>query len=80
MLIGIKDTGKPHDVVCKPQSAPAVQNEEADFTVVDRRKKIKVSRERHESKQQAQRGTSIVDGPHQASQSVGSRFQCKVLQ
>lgn len=37
MLIGIKDTGKPHDVVCKPQSAPAMQNEEADFSVVDRK-------------------------------------------
>ena len=36
-----------------------MQNEEADFTVVDRKKKIKVSRERHESKQQAQRGTGV---------------------
>ena len=43
----------------KPQSAAAVQNEEADFTVVDRKKKIKVSKERHESKQQAQRGTGV---------------------
>ena len=43
----------------KPQSASAVQNEEADFTVVDRKKKRKESRERHESKQQAQRGTRV---------------------
>ena len=39
----------------KPQSAPAVHNEEADFTVVYRKKKRKVSTKRHESKQQAQR-------------------------
>ena len=39
----------------KPQSASAVQNEDADFTVVDRKKKV--STERHERKQQAQRGT-----------------------
>ena len=43
----------------KPQSAPAVQNDKADFTVVDRKKKRKVSTERHESKQQAQRGTGV---------------------
>ena len=43
----------------KPQSAPAVQNEEADFTLVDRKRKRKVSRERHESKQQAKRGTWV---------------------
>ena len=49
----------PHGRVDKPQSAPAVQNEEADFTVVDRKKKRKASRERHESKQQAQRETGV---------------------
>ena len=36
-----------------------MKNEEADFTVVDRKKKRKVSRERQESKQQAQRGTWV---------------------
>ena len=39
----------------QPQSALAVQNEEADFTVVNRKKKRKVSTETHESKQQAER-------------------------
>ena len=43
----------------KPQSEPAVQNEEADFTVVERKKKRKVFTERHESKQQAQKGTGV---------------------
>lgn len=36
----------------------AVQDEGADFTVVDRKKK-KESTERHESKQQLQRGTGV---------------------
>ena len=63
-------------------TAPAVQNEEADFTVVDRRKKRYLERDmRSNSKPREELGlTSIVDGPHQASQSFGSRFQSKVLQ
>ena len=42
-----------------PQSPPAVQNEEGDFTVVDRKKKRQVSTERQESKQHAKRGTLV---------------------
>ena len=42
-----------------PQSALSGQNEGAAFTVVDRKKKRKVSTERSESKQQAQRGTGV---------------------
>ena len=41
------------------QRAVPLQNEEADFTVVDRKKKRKVSTERHESKQQTQRGAGV---------------------
>ena len=36
-----------------------MQNEETDFTIIDRKKKTKVSRERHKSKQQAQRGNGV---------------------
>ena len=41
----------------QPQSAPAVQNEGADFTVVNRKKMRKGTTERLESKQHALRGT-----------------------
>ena len=41
-----------------PQSVLAVQNEGADFTVVDRKTKRKVSTDRNESK--AQRGTGVT--------------------
>ena len=43
----------------QPQSPVAVKNEGADFTVIDRKKNRKVSTERPESKQQAQRGTGV---------------------
>ena len=67
----------------KPQFAPAVQNEEADFTVVDRKKKERyLERDmRANSKPREELGlTLIVDGPNQALQSCGSRFQSKVRQ
>ena len=43
----------------QPQSALAVQNEGADFTVVDRKRKRKLSTERHLSKLQAERRTGV---------------------
>ena len=43
----------------QPQSALAVRDEIADFTVVDRKKMRKGSTEAHESKQQALRGTGV---------------------
>ena len=68
----------------QPQSVLAVQNGGADFTVVDRKQMIQGTEERHESKQQALRGTGvktfIVDGLNRASLSFGSYFQSNVLQ
>ena len=43
----------------QPQSALAVQDGQADFTVVDRKKMRKGTTERHESKQQALRGARV---------------------
>ena len=60
--------------VDKPQSAPAVKKEEADFTVVDRKNEGDLQRGmRANNKPREELGwTLIVNGRHQASQSFGS--------